>query len=125
MEIGVDYIIRELHSDDCLNSFKTGDAAFTPLKSFLRNQAIDFHVGNIAKTYVATRLAQTEDTLLVEDRDAGILGYLTLTCGEIDIRNGYTIEDCAYANRYESLPAIKIARLAVDERYRGHGSVMS
>lgn len=121
MEIGVDYIIRELQPDDRLNSFKTGDSAFAPLKSFLRNQALDFHAGNIAKTYVAIKLQQADDGQFVEDGKMGVLAYLTLTCSEIDIRNGYTVEDCPYANRYESLPAVKIARLAVDERYRGQG----
>ncbi len=29
--------------------------------------------------------------------------------------------DCHYANNYEFLPAVKIARLAVDSRYRGSG----
>lgn len=119
MEIGVDYIIRELQSNDRLNSFKTGDPAFAPLKSFLRNQALDFHVGYIAKTYVAIKLKQIVEGQFAEDDDLGVLAYLALTCSEIDIRNGYTVEDCPYANRYESLPAVKIARLAVDERYRG------
>lgn len=122
MLFGVDYVIRELKPSDRINSFKTGAAAFAPLKSFLRNQAKDFHTGNIAKTYVAIKLLVDKDVPViepVEDDVSGILGYLTLTCSEIDIRNGYALEDCQYANRYESLPAVKIARLAVDERYRG------
>ncbi|NOS88926.1 MAG: GNAT family N-acetyltransferase [Methylococcaceae bacterium] len=31
------------------------------------------------------------------------------------------MSDCSHANYYEFLPAVKIARLAVDNRYRGSG----
>ncbi len=33
----------------------------------------------------------------------------------------YDVEDCPQANRYDVLPAVKIARLAVDKNYREHG----
>lgn len=118
MEIGVDYTIRELSPVDKLNSFKTGHEAFAPLKAFLRNQSLSFQSAQIAKTYVAVKLDQI-DGQLIENNDLGVMAYLTLTCSEIDIRNGYSLEDCPYANDYESLPALKIARLAVDSRYRG------
>jgi GNAT superfamily N-acetyltransferase len=120
MELGLDYTIRELHSADCLNSFSMGDAKFTPLKSFLLNQAVNFHNKSIAKTYVAVRLQNTDEGL-IEDPNLSVFGYITLICSEIDIRNGYDLQDCPYANNYESLPAVKIARLAVDKRYRNKG----
>lgn len=120
MEVGVDYTIRKLYPSDRLKSFSTGAAAFAPLKSFLVKQAYDFQIGNIAKTYVAVKLQASKDGQQVEEvPNLGILGFMTLTCSEIDIRNGYTVEDCPYANNYESLPAVKIARLAVDKSYRG------
>ena len=50
-----------------------------------------------------------------------VLAYITLTCSEVDLKGCYALEDCAYANQYDSLPAVKIARLAVDSRYHGHG----
>jgi GNAT superfamily N-acetyltransferase len=117
--VGVDYTIRELSSSDRLKNFKTGDVAFTALKSFLINQSIEFHNTNIAKTYVAVALKRAADGELVEASDEGILAYITLTCSEVDIREGYVLADCTHANTYDSLPAIKIARLAVDKRYRG------
>lgn len=119
MEVGVDYTIRELQPSDRLKNFSTGDVAFQALKTFLLKQACDFHTANIAKTYVAVKLCASSDGILVERADLGVLGYMTLTCSEIDIHNGYTVEDCPYANQYDSLPAVKIARLAVDHRYRG------
>jgi GNAT superfamily N-acetyltransferase len=119
MEVGADYTIRELSSSDRLNSFKTGDAAFVALKSFLTNQSIEFHSASIAKTYVAIALEKDAMGELVEASSVGVLAYITLICSEIDMRTGYIVEDCTHANTYDSLPAIKIARLAVDKRYRG------
>ncbi|MGD0960754.1 MAG: GNAT family N-acetyltransferase [Methylomonas sp.] len=53
--------------------------------------------------------------------DKNIIGYMTLTCSEIDLQDGYDITDCVHASHYEFLPAVKIARLAVDARYRTKG----
>lgn len=102
------YFIRKLSDKDSVNSFKTGDVSFAPLKLFLKNQAKSFQEHHVAQTYVA-----------VDDESDVVIGFITLTCSEIDLRNGYELTDCPHANRYDSLPAIKIARLAVDFRYRG------
>lgn len=85
---------------------------FQPLKTFFFNQAQEFHQHGIAKTYVA-----------VGEKDVQadkILGFATLIASEIDIRGGYVVDTPEHANRYSSLPAIKLARLAVDSRYRGN-----
>ena len=102
------YIIRQLDVSDKVNSFKTGDSLFTPLKTFLKKHAKEFQHSHIAQTYVAV------------DSNNIVLGFVTLTCSEVDLRNGYDIDDCNHANSYDSLPAIKVARLAVDSRYRGN-----
>jgi ribosomal protein S18 acetylase RimI-like enzyme len=112
MIFGDDFIIRRLAATDNTNGFKTGDAAFQPLKSFFVNQAHEFHQHGIAKTYVAIG---SKDAM--EDK---ILGFATLIASEIDIRGGYVVITPEHANRYSSLPAIKLARLAVDSRYRGN-----
>ncbi len=111
MILGEDYFIRLLLPSDPVNQFKTGDVAFQALKAFLRNQAIDFQQASVAKTYIAVSF----------DVSPKILGFITLTTSEIDIRQGYELDDCPYANRYDSLPAVKIARLATDSRFRGQG----
>jgi hypothetical protein len=105
MIFGDDFVIRRLAATDQTNGFKTGDAAFQPLKSFFVSQAQEFHQHGIAKTYVA-----------VGSKDAmadKILGFATLIASEIDIRGGYVVITPEHANRYSSLPAIKLARLAV------------
>jgi GNAT superfamily N-acetyltransferase len=112
VEFGVDYIIRPISPADQVNPFKTGCKALQPLKAFLRNQACDFQQAMIAQTYVCIGLEDQQDK-------GKVIAYLTLTCSELDVTNSYVVEDCPYANRYDYLPAVKIARLAVDSRYQG------
>jgi len=120
MEFGVDYIIRSIKATDSVNSFKTGNSEFQPLKAFLKNEAVEFQRGMVAQTYVCILLEKRKKD--IDKQDYGkVIGYLTLTCSELDITNGYDIEDCPYANKYGSLPAVKIARLAIDSRYRERG----
>ncbi len=114
MKIDVDFIVRILLETDSVNNFKTGDIAFQPLKTFLKKQAKEFQKAMVAQTYVCIKLDQGVD-------NGKVIAFITLTCSEIDIRNGYTLDDCDHAARYDSLPAIKIARLAVDNRFRKDG----
>lgn len=112
MIFGEDFFIRQLAPSDNINGFKTGDVVFQPLKTFFVNQAQEFHQHGIAKTYVAVGKKDV--------RADKILGFATLIASEIDIRGGYVVDTPEHANRYSSLPAIKLARLAVDSRYRGN-----
>lgn len=114
MELFTDYIIRPIQESDQTSTFKTGNKSFLPLKNFLKNQALDFEKSMVAQTYVAKKIDDSEN-----ESSRGIMGFITLTCSEVDLRNGYTIDDCHHANNYDSLPAIKIARLAVDARFKG------
>ncbi|MBN3574035.1 GNAT family N-acetyltransferase [Vibrio neptunius] len=56
------------------------------------------------------------------DEETGkVFAYMTLTSSEIDLGDAYVIDDCPKANRYATLPALKITRLAVDANQRGSG----
>jgi len=110
MIFGEDYLLRPLEPSDSTSRFKAGDASTQPLKSFFQNQAQEFHLHGIAKTYVAEGCAG--------DAAGKVLGFVTLIASEIDIRGGYVVDDPAHANCYTSLPAVKMARLAVDSRFR-------
>lgn len=115
MALGVDFVVRPISVLDSVNNFKTGHKAFLPLKTFLKKQAKGFQRSMLAQTYVCVEIdSQGEE-------HNKIIAYISLTCSEIDLRNSYEFEDCTYANQYDSLPAIKIARLAVDNRYHGQG----
>jgi hypothetical protein len=109
------FSLEPLSKQNDVKNFKMGDNAFQPLKTFLQKQALDFQLSLIAQTYVAVPNSEIDNTL------RKVVGYVTLTCSEIDLQNSYEITDCERANQYASLPAVKIARLAVDERYRCNG----
>jgi len=84
-----------------------------PLKNFLRRDAKKFHQANVARTYV-----------LVDDSSpAKIWAYITLIASEIKISGSSVclVDDCTRANGMSELPAVKIARLAVDHRLEGNG----
>lgn len=122
MGLGVSYTIRSLAAGDSVKNFSAGSAEYLPLKSFLKNQAVEFHEAYITRTYVAIPLEECPETgVLIECSRKNVIGYISLITSEIDITNGYTVEDCTHANNYGTLPAIKIARLAVDGNCRRRG----
>ena len=104
-------ILREIQAGDRVTGLSLGEKEAAPLKTFLRKCAKEFHRANVARTYV----------LVSEDGDPRVWGYITLMCSEIKLGNAHTLEDCEAANRYNDFPAVKIARLAVDQRIRGRG----
>lgn len=111
MDLPEQLILREIEPGDQVTGFSLGDAASTPLKTFLRKCAKDFHSANVARTYV----------LVPEKGNPRVWGYLTLMCSEIKLGNSHCVDDCEAATRYDDFPAVKIARLAVDQRIRGRG----
>ena len=114
MELETDFSIRPIRTEDYVKGFKTGHESFQPLKTFLNNQAVDFQQKLVAQTYVCVHLDNGADT-------GRVFAYMTLTCSEIDITNGIDMDDTPNAVRYNSMPALKIARLAVDSRHRKNG----
>ncbi len=105
-------ILRPIQPGDLVSKFALGDKSKLPLKIFLQKDAWEFHLNNIAKTYV-----------LVENQPVSprIWGYFSLTCSEIMIGESYDLDDHARANRYKTFPAAKIARLAIDKALQGQG----
>lgn len=112
MELGKDFYIALLDPSHCIEKFRLKGGENQPLAAFLKHQANDLHNANVGKTYAALQPAEGGDR---------VIGFITLTCSEIDIRGGYEIGDCAHASRYESMPALKVARLATDSRFKGRG----
>lgn len=87
-----------------------GDPAFTPLKTFLQRHALDYERQSLARTYGAFRVDPQK-----------VVGYVTLVCGEVVTDDG---DQCLVADlkyRYRQYPAVKIARLAVDQTVQGVG----
>jgi predicted N-acetyltransferase YhbS len=100
---------RELHPDDVCTALSLGDAAFTPLKTFLRKEAKRLHKDNLARTYV-----------VVASGEQRVLGYITTLCTQISTEQfGDTLPIQDF--RYKDYPAVKLARLAVDVSLQGQG----
>lgn len=100
--------VKQIEPGDKLSGLSLGHADFVPLKTFLTKHAHKYEMQSLARTYGAFT-------------DQKIVGYITLTCGEV-ISNSdcdQLIADVEYP--YHHYPAVKIARLAVDRRLQGKG----
>jgi len=101
-------VLRPIQPGDKVTGFSLGRAEFSPLKAFLRKDAKTYHQENIAKTFVLVD---------PDEEHPQVHGYITLICSEIDCsKNNASIE----SNKYSKSPAVKIARLAVRSKSRGH-----
>jgi GNAT superfamily N-acetyltransferase len=99
-----DLDLRALEPGDSFAGFSLGDPLYQPLKTFLTCDSKKFTEQLLARTYVLA--------------DGHVLrAYVTLVCGEIAAERDIADLDGA-EYRYDHYPAIKIARLAVDKRFR-------
>lgn len=96
------FILRQIQANDVKNKLELNDPAHSSLKSFLENDAFNFHCIEIAKTYVLTHIA-----LPLE-----IKGFITLMNSTIDFKEEKPEELSKII--YKSFPCVKIARLAID-----------
>ncbi len=103
------YVLRGLSNEDGCNALSLGDAAFAGLKTFLRREAKRLHRDHLARTFV-----------LVESGQTRVMAYITLVCTHIAVEQ---FEAAAPVGefRYADFPAIKLARLAVDNKLQGQG----
>jgi GNAT superfamily N-acetyltransferase len=103
--------LRPLLAGDRLTSLKTGDAAFQPLSTFARRNAHRYEIENLARTYVVEHEA-----------DARLVAYITLVCSEVATDEDVPLVEGDGLNfPFDTYPAVKIARLLVDARWRGQG----
>ena len=98
--------LRLIADDDNCNGFSLGDAKLTPLKTYLKKQAKLHHSRHFARTFV-----------IVEDGKNTVLAYASILCTQI--RAQFVEGEPDYP--YTDYPALKLARLAVDQRYQGRG----
>jgi GNAT superfamily N-acetyltransferase len=100
--------LTPLQSSDRVTGLKCGDGKFVALKTFLEKHAREYEKQSLGRTYVMRQEG--------EDR---ILGYITLVCGEVVTDGKALIAGVEY--NYGTYPAVKIARLFVDNRVRNAG----
>lgn len=103
------YLIREISSDDKVNSFSMGDAAHVQLKTFLKKNAKSLHNFNITKTYV----------MVQKEKQSQIIGYMSLVCSEISFNLEQRPKETKYGKEHKTFPAIKLARLAISKEHQG------
>lgn len=109
MEQGL--VLREIKESDVTTKLSLGSEKYTPLKTFLKKSAYDFHFNEIAKTYVLGESSQKEFV---------IRGYITLMADTITfINNDQKPSETKNAQKYEAFSGVKIARLAIDKSFRG------
>lgn len=99
--------LRPLDPTDNFSTIKSGDAKYSPLKTFVRRNAKKYEEQNLARTYV-----------IHEDDSQKIVAYVTLVCSEVVSGEDIVVADGLHFP-YDTYPAVKIARLLVDARYRG------
>ena len=105
----MDLELRELDQGDGCSALSLGDAAFTPLKIFLKKEAKKLHKSNLARTFVVAKSGETK-----------VMGYVTTLCTQISVQQfqeQVPIEEF----KYKDYPAIKLARLAVNADLQGKG----
>ncbi|QHQ34887.1 GNAT family N-acetyltransferase [Algicella marina] len=104
-----EYELRELRPGDKVGSISMGCEIYIPLKTFLKNHAKKYQEQYLAKTYVIRK-----------DNQDVVIAYVTLVCGEIVHELDENELDGAQFT-HKQYPALKLARLAIDRRYRGCG----
>lgn len=94
----------EASETDQVSKFRLPDAIDKPLVRFIRRDALKSSSANLTQTYVAKHQGSRK-----------VLAYVSVMCAEVAFEKTYTIADKIGADRYDYQPAIRIARLAVDE----------
>lgn len=105
-------VVKQIKPGDRLTGLSLGEAAFTPLKTFLQKHAQKYEAQSLSRTYAAFR-----------SDNAKVAGYVTLVCGEVVTDDGDDSLVCEPGLKYlyNHYPAVKIARLAVDKSLAGFG----
>lgn len=108
-----DVEIRPIMPGDRLTGLSLGHEKYTPLKILAQRHALTYERQSLARTYAAFNIAEN-------DR---MVGYITIVCGEVvtDPGEATLVHSDALKYLYNQYPAVKIARLAVDQRARGRG----
>lgn len=104
--------LRPLEPNDGCKSLSLGDAAFTPLKTFLAKDAKRLHSENLAKTFVLT-----EPT----EQGCSVRAYFTLLCTHVTVKSLAEPLHVEGGFKYTEYPAVKLARLAVASDLQGKG----
>jgi GNAT superfamily N-acetyltransferase len=106
-----DLIVRAIRPDDNVKSLSIHND-YAPLRIFIRRRACQYEACGVARTHVVVAREHAEC--------AGRLwGYVTLSATEVITVDAY--KPAAEWPEKWHIPAIKLARMAVDEELQGQG----
>ena len=103
-------IIKKLEAAnlDQVSRFRMESDEDKPLQVFIRRDARKSASANLTQTYVAK-----------VEGDRKVIGYISIMCAEVALEKTYELADKVGADRYDFQPAVRIARLAMMDEYRG------
>jgi GNAT superfamily N-acetyltransferase len=102
-------VIRNIEPGDNISGFILSGKINRPLKSFLRKEAHPYEENSLARTWVASFGSGPD-----------VAGFITIVSGEVSVaKTGDVNHQGGLRFRYPFYPAVKIARLAIDDRYAG------
>jgi predicted N-acetyltransferase YhbS len=112
LDVEPEITIKQIEPGDKLTGLSLGNPAFTPLKTFLQRHAHKYETQSLARTYAAFTAEPKK-----------VVAYITLVCGEIVTGDSYQdlLLDPELDFNYRHYPAVKIARLAVGQKYQKGG----
>lgn len=113
MAVPASFAIRRIRPDDTVNRLSLGTAESEPLKRFLRQKALKFEGAFLARTYVLVDSAAAE-------QKGRVWGYVTLVACDVQTTEQNCPEAEAGWHKAHNMPAIKLARLAVDAELQGN-----
>jgi GNAT superfamily N-acetyltransferase len=93
-----------------VSKFKMDDPSDHSLQQFIRRDAFKSGQANLTQTYVAQRVGEIR-----------IVGSISLMCAEVQLELTYSITDKLGADRYETQPAVRIARLGIESSCQREG----
>lgn len=96
--------------EDQVSSFSMASEDDKPLQMFIRRKARLSAASKLTQTYVAK-----------EGDSRKVIAYISVMCAEVKLGDAYKIVDKEDANRWESQPAVRIARLACADTHKGKG----
>lgn len=100
---------RAIQAGDGVNWLRLGDDSLKPLKTFLKKDARRFHEEYLARTLVG-----------VQPGERTVIAFATLVCANILVKQ-LPEQERISGFKFDSYPAMMLARLAVNKRFQGQG----
>jgi GNAT superfamily N-acetyltransferase len=109
-----DLIVRPIRSDDKFGRLSLGNPDHQPLKTFLKEHALDYERCSVARTHVLVDVNHATT-------GGRVWGYVTLTASEVATTTQNKPQSTKQWPDAYCVPSIKLARMAIDKDLQGKG----